>query len=187
MKRLILLAIRIYPAWWRTRYGDEFVGLLRQERASLNILLDVITNALKVRLRGLRPSPLSGGQRMFNEVDRHPQLLAVLALAVMLPTSLLVTLAVLKYVVGVAGPFDAIEPAMTPIVTHPLGEAFLVLAPYAALLLAAVPVTRLGLAWRTGRLSATIQVAAPALNVVVVLTSVLLAGFMLLYWVAENL
>ena len=49
------------------------------------------------------------------------------------------------------------------------------------------PCKRLGLAWRTGRLSATIQVAAPALNVVVVLTSVLLAGFMLLYWVAENL
>jgi hypothetical protein len=111
----------------------------------------------------------------------------VLGLVVMLPTTVLVTVAVLKYVVGVAGPFDAIEPAMTPIVTHPMGETAFVLAPYLALLLAVIPVTRLGLGWRDGRLSATVQVAAPALNLGVALTSLLLVGFMLLYWVAENL
>lgn len=124
---------------------------------------------------------------MFDRAFRHPERLALLGLAVMLPTTILVTVVLLKYVVGVAGPFDAIEPAMTPIVTHPIGETFFVLAPYLALLLASVPVTRLGLAWRAGRLSATVQIAAPALNLAVVLTSLLLVGFMMLYWVAENL
>jgi type IV secretory pathway VirB2 component (pilin) len=106
---------------------------------------------------------------------------------VMLPTSALVVAAILKYIIGFDGPFDAKEPALTPIVTHPLGETLIVLAPYVALLLAVVPVTRLGLGWRTGRLSATMEVNAPALNIVVAVASVLLAAFMVLYWVAENL
>ena len=115
------------------------------------------------------------------------QRLALLGLIVMLPTSILVVAAILKYIIGVDGPFDALEPALTPIVTHPLGETAFVLAPYVALFLALIPVTRLGLGWRTGRLSATMEVNAPALNVVVALASVLLAVFMVLYWVAENL
>lgn len=117
----------------------------------------------------------------------QPQRLALLGLIVMLPTSILVVAAILKYIIGVDGPFDALEPTLTPIVTHPLGETVFVLAPYVALFLAIVPVTRLGLGWRTGRLSATMEVNAPALNVGVALASVLLAGFMVLYWVAENL
>lgn len=124
---------------------------------------------------------------MLDGAVRHPERLALLGLAVMLPTTVLVTVAVLKYVMGVPGPFDAIEPAMTPIVTHPIGETFFVLTPYVALVLAAVPVTRLGLSWRSGRLSANVHVAAPALNLAVVLTSLLLVAFMMLYWVAENL
>ena len=117
----------------------------------------------------------------------QPRRLALLGLIVMLPTSILVVAAILKYIAGLDGPFDALEPALTPIVTHPLGETVFVLAPYVALFLAAVPVTRLGIGWRTGRLSATLEVSAPALNVVVAIASVLLAGFMALYWVAENL
>ncbi len=187
MRRLILLAVWVYPSRWRARYRDEFTELLRQGGASPDILMDVLTSASKARLRGSWAGTLLGGRNMFDTAFRHPERLALLGLAVMLPTAILVTVALLKYVVGVAGPFDAIEPAMTPIVTHPIGETLFVLAPYLALLLAAVPVTRLGLAWRAGRLSATIQVAAPALNLAVVLTSLLLVAFMLLYWVAENL
>ena len=182
-----MLAVWLYPARWRARYRDEFTELLRQGDASLGVLLDVLVNALRTRMRAFGASTRRGGHHMFEAAHRHPQRFALLALAVMLPTTVLVTAAVLKYVVGVAGPFDVIEPTMTPIVTHPMGETAFVLAPYVALLLAVIPVTRLGLGWRAGRLSATVQVAAPALNLSVALTSFLLVGFMLLYWVAENL
>ncbi len=102
-------------------------------------------------------------------------------------TTVLVAVAVLKYVVGLAAPFDAIEPVLTPIVTHPLGETFFVLAPYAALMLVAMPVTRVDLGWRAGRMTATVNVSTPALDVAVAIMSIGLAVFMALYWVAENL
>jgi hypothetical protein len=187
MRRLILLAVSLYPARWRARYGDEFIELLQQADSSAATLLDVLVNGSKARVRHVQARTLDGGRSMFHGALRDPERLALFGLAAMLPTAVLVTVAVLKYVFGVAGPFDAIEPAMTPIVTHPIGETFFVLAPYVALLLALVPVTRLELGWRAGRLSATVQVATPALNLAVALTSLLLAGFMLLYWVAENL
>ncbi len=120
-------------------------------------------------------------------VQRRAGMLGVIGFLVVLPTTVLVAVAVLKYVIGLAAPFDAIEPALTPIVTHPLGETFFVLAPYAALMLVAMPVTRVDLGWRAGRMTATVNVSTPALNVAVAIMSIGLAVFMALYWVAENL
>ena len=185
MRRLTLLAVHLYPAAWRARYGDEFVAMLEQEDPGLPTLLDVIAHGMTVRFRLRRERDSYGGNAMVSPA--RPQRLALLGLIVMLPTSILVVAAILKYIIGFDGPFDALEPTLTPIVTHPLGETVFVLAPYVALFLAIVPVTRLGLGWQTGRLSASMEVNAPALNVVVALASVLLAVFMVLYWVAENL
>lgn len=188
MRRLILLAVRIYPSRWRSRYGGEFIEMLRQLDASPAVLLDVLASASKARIReAWAAGTRFGGGRMLKGATRQPQRLALIGLVVMLPTLVLVTVAVLKYVIGVPGPFELIEPAMTPIVTHPAGETVLTLAPYLAVVLAAMPVTRLGVGWRAGRLSATLQVAAPALNLAVVSAGVMLATFMALYWVAENL
>lgn len=182
MRRVILLVARLYPPWWRARYGAEFEELLREEEPTLAAIVDVVGHAMTVRVRGW-----AGMQHGGSEMIDAPQRLALVGLALMTPTVVLVTVAVLKYMVGFAGPFDAIEPAMTPIVTHPVGETFFVLAPYVSLLMAAIPVTRLELGWRAGRLGASVRVAAPVLNVGVAALSVLIAGFMLLYWVAENL
>lgn len=184
MRRLILLAARLHPSWWRVRYGDEFEELLRHERGSAAVLFDVLVNAMRVRLR--TPIPREGGS-IVNGSTRHPERLAVLGLAILLPSATLVTIAVLKYVFGVAGPFDAIEPSLTPIVTHPVGETVFILAPYGALLLAALPVTRLAVSARTSGMKATIEIAAPLVNVLVALASVLVAAVMLVYWLAENL
>jgi hypothetical protein len=185
VRRLTRLAVYLYPTAWRERYGDEFLAMLEQGDAGLPVLLDVIAHGVMVRFRRRRDQNGYGGNPMLSSAK--PQRLALLGLMVMLPTSALVVAAILKYIIGFDGPFDAMEPALTPIVTHPLGETLIVLAPYVALLLAVVPVTRLGLGWRTGRLSATMEVNAPALNIVVAVASVMLAAFMVLYWVAENL
>lgn len=117
----------------------------------------------------------------------HPERTAVLGAIVLLPTAVLIALAVLKYVVGVDGPFEAVEPAMTPIVTHPLGETVLILAPYLALALALVPVVRSVPRWDHGRLAGHVTVLAPALNIAVAALSIAIALFMAAYWITENL
>jgi hypothetical protein len=179
MNRLVLFAARFHPRSWRARYGDEFDQLLRDEGSSVGVLLDVLVNALRAQLR-------QGGSIM-SGVPRRPERLALVGLALMVPSAVLVTASVLKYIVGVPGPFDAIEPSITPIVTHPVGETFFILAPYGALLLAALPVTRLAVSAGAGRMQARVEVTAPLVNVAVAIASVLLAAVMLVYWLAENL
>jgi hypothetical protein len=117
----------------------------------------------------------------------NPQRFAVLGAAILLPTAALIGLALLKYVIGVAAPFDAIEPAVTPLVTHPLGETLLTLAPYLALALSVLPVVRAALRWEDGRLVGTLSLAAPTANIVIAASSAAVAAFMVVYWLAENL
>lgn len=186
MKRLIRLLSLLYPPAWRARYGAEFDALLREHDGSLDTLLDVLANAWRARVRSWAPR-----STLVQDVPagtyRGAGMLGALGLVIMLPTTVLVVAAVLKYIVGVGVLFDALEPVMTPIVTHPLGETFFVLAPYVAFVFAVVPVARVALGWQAGRLSATVEVRTPALNLAVALMSVSLAGFMAFYWVAENL
>jgi hypothetical protein len=124
---------------------------------------------------------------MNERLAAHPVRLALIALAITFPTALLVAFAVLKYVLGVPGPFDAIEPTATPVVTHPIGETILVLAPYAAFTLAILPFVRLRLGWREGRLAASAEATLPLTSLAVGALSATLVVFMGLYWVAENL
>jgi hypothetical protein len=181
MKRLMRIALRLYPDAWRRRYGPEVRQLIDDGRASPADLLDLVSHAPFVTtFRG-------GASGMNRHLAAHPIRLAIVALAIMLPTTLLVGVAVLKYVLGVPGPFDAIEPTMTPFVTHPVGEAILVLAPYVAFGLAVLPFTRLRLGWSQGRLAASADAAVPLTSLAVGALSATLIVFMGLYWVAENL
>src|SRR5690348_1403763 len=43
--------LRLYPAAWRDRYGDEFAALLDDCPSSLALVLDVLLGALDARLR----------------------------------------------------------------------------------------------------------------------------------------
>ena len=49
MKRLVRLAIRIYPRQWRERYGAEFAALLDQLPGRPGDLLDILWHGLKLR------------------------------------------------------------------------------------------------------------------------------------------
>lgn len=42
--------LRLYPAAWRTRYGDEFIELLAARPPSLRDRLDIVTGAVDARL-----------------------------------------------------------------------------------------------------------------------------------------
>ncbi|HEY7464294.1 MAG TPA: hypothetical protein VH987_07640 [Candidatus Limnocylindria bacterium] len=187
MRRLTRLLLRLYPRAWMERYGDEFRQLLDDTPATPHAALDVARHGLSLQVRrapgGALDLVASGG----NTMHSHPQRSALLGALILLPTAILIGAALLKYVIGVPGPFDAIEPAMTPLVTHPLGETVFVLAPYLAILLALVPVVRSVPRWQHGRLEGTITVVAPAFNLALAAVSAAIAVFMAFYWVAENL
>jgi hypothetical protein len=175
------LALRLYPEAWRRRYGREVRQLIEDGRTSPGDLLDLVSHApLAATFRG-------EASTMNRQLAAHPTRLALVALAITLPTAFFVGVAVLKYVLGVPGPFDAIEPTVTPFLTHPIGETIVVLAPYVAFALAILPFTRLSLGWRDGRLTASGEAAVPATSVAVGAVSALLIVFMGLYWMAENL
>jgi hypothetical protein len=181
MKTLMRIALRFYPAPWRRRYENEVRQLIEDGHASPFDLVDLVAHApLVATIRG-------EASTVKNRLATHPTRMALVAVAVMLPTAVLVVLSVLKYVLGVPGPFDAIEPGATPFVTNPIGETVLILAPYAALGLAVVPFARLRVGWTEGRLAARAEASVPLTSLAVGVMSVALIVVMAIYWIAENL
>jgi hypothetical protein len=175
------LALRLYPAAWRRRYGPEVSQLIDDGRATPSDLLDLVSRAsIRATIRGEAAT-------MNRHFTAHPMRSALVGLAVTLPTAVLVGLAVVKYVLGVPGPFDAIEPTVTPFITHPIGESVIVLAPYVAFAIAVLPFVSLRLGWREGRIAASAEAVVPAANLMIGALSAALIVFMGFYWVAENL
>jgi hypothetical protein len=64
--------LRLYPAEWRARYGEEFEALLEQQRVSLGTVLDVLAGALDSHLERGR-----GGSTMADRVLRSPPALVL--------------------------------------------------------------------------------------------------------------
>lgn len=49
MNHLLNIALRLYPAWWRKRYGDEFDAFLDEARPGIFGVLDILKGALAMR------------------------------------------------------------------------------------------------------------------------------------------
>ena len=45
------ILLRLYPKAWRNLYGDEFAGILKAQRMSPRLLLDIIGGAVDARLQ----------------------------------------------------------------------------------------------------------------------------------------
>jgi len=181
MKRLVLWAVSLYPRSWRERYGDEMRAMLAESPASLRTLANILSHVGRVHLRN--------GSHMdvnLKSMSAHPRRLALAGFVILLPTAVLTSVGVLKYMIGFAAPFDAIEPALTPFVTSPVGETALIVAPYLAFALALFPVGRVRLGWRDGAVAADVQLRAPVLNLTVAAISALLIVFMAAYYLVEN-
>jgi hypothetical protein len=61
MKRLILMAARLYPAWWRRRYGAEFDALLQEMQPTWREVVDVFRGALIMHVKNLALVPVLCG------------------------------------------------------------------------------------------------------------------------------
>jgi len=58
VRRLLRLAARLYPPWWRQRYASEFEALLEDVNPGWRQLFDVMTGALTMQLRTLGTIPV---------------------------------------------------------------------------------------------------------------------------------
>jgi hypothetical protein len=58
MKRLFRVAARLYPAWWRQRYGDEFEALLEDLNPGWRELFDVVNGAFAMQITTLGTIPV---------------------------------------------------------------------------------------------------------------------------------
>ena len=98
MKRLMRMALRLYPDAWRRRYGPEVGQLIDDASSRPADLLDLVSHApVVVTFRG-------AASTMNERLAAHPVRLALIALAITLPTAFFVAVAVLKYILGVPAP-----------------------------------------------------------------------------------
>jgi hypothetical protein len=52
MKRLALHLTRLYPRWWRARYGRELEALIEDTKLTCRDLFDLMAAAFKTRIKG---------------------------------------------------------------------------------------------------------------------------------------
>ncbi|HUQ78056.1 MAG TPA: hypothetical protein VM427_04190 [Patescibacteria group bacterium] len=181
MKLLMRLVLFLYPSAWRKRYGAEINQLINDGRTSRADLVDLVAHV------PIRSTIQGEASTMTRYLSAHPVAAGSIAFLVMIPSAALVAGSLLKYIGGISAPFDAIEPAMTPLLASPMGDKLLLLAPCAAFALAILPFARLRVGRRHGRLAASGEVALPFLNVAVGLVAAALVAIMGLYGLAENL
>jgi uncharacterized protein involved in exopolysaccharide biosynthesis len=51
MKRVVKLLIRLYPAWWRRRYGEELEALLEDSGSGSRDLWDLLRGAMEMQMK----------------------------------------------------------------------------------------------------------------------------------------
>jgi hypothetical protein len=51
MKRIALWFSRLYPRWWRSRYGHEFDALIEDTDVSLRDIFGVVLSVLEIRIK----------------------------------------------------------------------------------------------------------------------------------------
>jgi hypothetical protein len=188
--------LRLYPGAWRDRYESELAELLDELPADGGIALDLIRGAIGERARAVwrrlpeAPMPVGGGSPMlYRPLHRHPTILALVALLVVLPTMTMVFLSLLAYELGVTGLIVIVEPALAALNASQVVDFFLLVAPFLAFVVALIPLFGIGVSRADGELRLTFGFRARALNLVViglcVVVGGLLAGHILIEFLAE--
>jgi hypothetical protein len=111
---------------------------------------------------------------------RHSTKAAAAALILVAPTTILLALPLLAYDLGAIALAAIFEPALRALAFAPVVAGFLVIAPFLALVVAAVPLTGIGLAHVERELRLTIALGLRATNLSVVGLCLVVGG--LLAW-----
>jgi hypothetical protein len=186
--------LRLYPAAWRRRYGEELSDLLDEMPASPATILDLLRGALTLHLRALfdRLAPrllTAGGPPMpTHSLQRHPTATALVAALIAAPTAIFVTVSFLAYQLGLPGMQAWLQPFMDRLQQAPrIVDLFLLAAPFLAFLLAALPLIGLRLERVDGELRIILGLRARTLNLLVLALCVVVGGFLVSHLIAEFL
>lgn len=166
MTRLLL---RLFPAAWRARYGDELAELVTDTGLTPRVAADLARAGTTERVRAARAT-ISGGTSMtFGPAWRHPTAWAVAGAMVLLPTLVFIVFSALGATIA---PLNDLVNAQRSV------DLALVLAPAVGACLAAVPLIRLGVSRVEGASEASLSVRLRAANVAVVVVGLGIAGFL---------
>ena len=190
MKRIL----RLYPSAWRRRYGDELSDLLDEVPSTPATTLDLLRGAAALHMRALldRVAPRlvsAGGPPMpTHPLQRHPTASALVAALIAAPTAVFVTVSFLAYQLQLPGMQAWLQPFMDGLQQAPrFVDLLLVVAPFLAFLIAALPLIGLRLERIDGELRVTLGLRAKTLNVIVLAICVVVSGFLANYFLAEFL
>ncbi|MGH2488573.1 MAG: hypothetical protein ACRDFR_03015 [Candidatus Limnocylindria bacterium] len=170
MKRLL----RLYPAAWRARYDGELAALLDELPANRGMAVDLVHGALREHARAAwrripeAPIPAGGPPMFYAPMHRRPTMAAVVALVLVAPTTIFVALSLVAYELGLSELAALLEPALLTLTAAPVVDGFFLIAPIIALVVAAAPLTGIGLARadRELRLTLALGIRAPNLSAI---------------------
>ena len=186
--------LRLYPAAWRRRYGEELSGLLDEMPPSPATTLDLLRGAVMQHVRALldRVAPRlvsAGGPPMpTHPLQRHPTAAALLAALIAAPTVIFVAVSFLAYQLELPGMQAWLQPFMDGLQQAPrIVDLFLLSAPFIAFLVAALPLIGLRLQRTDGELRITLALRAHTLNILVLAMCVVVGGFLASHLIVEFL
>jgi hypothetical protein len=190
MKRIL----RLYPAAWRERYGEELTDLLEEMPTTPATTVDLVRGAAVLHMRAfldrLAPRMVSaGGPSMpSHPLQRHATATALVAALVAAPTVIFVGLSFLAYQLELPGMQTWLQPFMDGLQQAPrIVDVFLLGAPFLAFLIAALPLIGLRMERIDGELRITVALRARTLNLIVLGICVLVGGFLASHILVEFL
>jgi hypothetical protein len=174
MTRLLL---RIFPAAWRGRYGDELLDLVADTGLSAHVAADLVRAGLRERVRAARAALTGGTSMIFAPAWRHPTAWAVVGVIFLTPTLGFVALSALTTVPN---------PLNNLLNSQRVADLLLVISPAVAALFAGVPLVRLGVDRVEGSSELSLSVRLRAANVVVVVLALGIGSLLVVHIVFES-
>jgi len=183
---MIRLLMRLYPAAWRRRYGDELAELVDQTGLDVPTMLDVVRGAMRERGRALRASVTGGDVMVIGPAWRHPTAWALAALAIVAPTMLFVTISMLAYQLGFVSLQGVMEPVTAWLDGRRIVDLLLVVAPLVALVAAIAPLLRVELRQREEARELVLAMRMRALNLAIGLVAIAIGGLLAWHILVES-
>lgn len=185
--------LRLYPSAWRRRYGEELSDLLDEMPSTPATSLDLLRGAFALHFRALTdqlaPRLVStGGSTMpTHPLQRHPTATALVGGLLVAPTAMFIGVSLLAYELEVPGWAAAVGPVIDFVTRPRIVDLFLLVAPFIAFVVAALPLIGLRMGRVDGELRITLALRARTLNLVVLALCVLVGGLLAWHVVIEFL
>ncbi len=169
----------LYPVEWRSHYGTEVSGLIDESESSMADAMDLARAAIHEHLKG-------GVQMRFDPAHSHPGTFALVAALLVAPTLIVVAVSLLGHELGITAIATATDPLIAWIGTVRFLDLFLVLAPLAAFMLAALPLLDVRLDRDDGAPALAVRIRAVTANVVVCAVALVIGATLVWHVVVES-